>query len=157
MSYAKQTNNNGYNYELFEDRSKHHHHHHHLVGYTTTRIAQATLAKCGNLEISRALETCVLMQPVSKYFNSQIKSKNKFLPLSEREKYYSTQTNGFYYAAQKNDICFNPPTMNTDYLDDVGVKHSINGLLLGTLSFISYYHCLGWSVWRILYFCYLYK
>jgi hypothetical protein len=36
MSYAKQTNNNGYNYELFKDRdwtnstqlSKHHHHHH---------------------------------------------------------------------------------------------------------------------------------
>jgi pimeloyl-ACP methyl ester carboxylesterase len=102
-----------------------------LQGYTTTRIAQATLAKCGNLEISRALETCVLMQPVSKYFNSQIKSKNQFIPSSERNKYYSTQTNGFYYAAQKNDICFNPPTMNTDYLDDVGVKYTINGRSLG--------------------------
>jgi pimeloyl-ACP methyl ester carboxylesterase len=102
-----------------------------LQGYTTARIAQATLAKCGNLEISRALETCVLMQPVSKYFNSQIKSKNQFIPSFERNKYYSTQTNGFYYAAQKNDICFNPPTHDTDYLDDIGVKYTINGRTLG--------------------------
>jgi hypothetical protein len=38
MSYAKQTNNNGYNYELFEDPglnlTKHHHHHHYHICYS---------------------------------------------------------------------------------------------------------------------------
>lgn len=104
-----------------------------LTDLSTLVISKLTIIACGNLQISRALETCALIRPVSDVYHVQIKNRDReFIPSSQLDRYYSTETNGKYWAAQYNNQCVNKgaPTANTDYLKSVSLNLPPTSLLV---------------------------
>lgn len=98
-----------------------------LQGRTTSAIHKSTVSICGDLQISRALETVAVIRAVTDQSRRRIALQNdKFIPANQLPKYESTQTNGRYWAAQYNDLCVNAGSLTayTDYLDSASADQS---------------------------------
>ena len=102
-----------------------------LQGRTTSAIHKSTVTICGDLQISRALETVAVIRAVTDQSRRSIAlQNNKFIPTNQLSKYESTQTTGRYWAAQYNDLCVNAGSLTayTDYLDSVSANQSSSAL-----------------------------